>query len=401
MSCHTPSIPLSSSAAYFVCHHALVAARVKSGKAAQPGHTVPCSTRPLGVAHEVVALDALAIELEALVAPHRGIHDRDQPHAARSRTPRQARDVPEARLVEGEDAEGVHVVDVEVERRDRDPSRDEAVEDVGHRTVGAPSPPGVVVAERPTRRHRRVAEEVRSGREHRVELADRHVGDERAVVHVDGHPVRGVVDRADGDVGLERVLVERPHRAGGVQPHGHGDRAVERVLAGPPRAARVAVPQSVRPAGQVERARLLPEPAQPLLVAKDASQHSVRATQQWRALDVATTSERVGQPHPVVVHVDAQERRRERRPLGGTRLDANLGGRDEHGVARRDVARRTTRAPGEPDEVVRERVHVQRRALERGREPGAVAQLARTGEPPGVDGLAVRSPAVTPPCVEQ
>ena len=129
-----------------------------------------------------------------------------------------------------------------------------------------------------------------------------------------------------------------------------------------------------------------PSPHSALLVAQHAAQHAVRpARGSACAPRSGAVPARRGRARPSSSTSTRSTGVDERRGAPAVVSTSHVGRRGERRVPRRDVVGRAARSPGEPDQVVGERVDVQRRSLERDGEARAVAHRAGAGEPPGVD----------------
>ena len=110
--------------------------------------------RAVAVAQEHVARLAVAVERPALVGLHARVDDRDDAEARFAQLAQQAARIREAARVPGEDAVGVHVVDVEVDHVGRDAAAARLARDAAHVARAAIAPARLVMPERPERRAR-------------------------------------------------------------------------------------------------------------------------------------------------------------------------------------------------------------------------------------------------------
>ena len=188
----------------------------------------------------------------------------------------QGTEVGEALGVHGEDAEPVHVVDVEVHHAHGHVHGGEPVDHLPDLGVVAIAPPALVVPQRPARRQRGPTGQGAVAVEQVRHVPARDIGPQGSSGEVD---LRTFPGQPDGGAG--RVLVEGQDIALRVAPDEDGDRHVKRVAPRAPRPARVTIPEAISPAAQVQGSRTHPEPVERLAVAhgearRDAVPHPLR-----------------------------------------------------------------------------------------------------------------------------
>ncbi len=225
---------------------------------------------PPPVPHEGVRRRPAVVHRVARLRLHRRIHDRHQPHSLPAQLRRQPRQIREPLAVHREHPVPPKVVDVQMERRQRQPPLPVPGHHPPH-LARVPEPPArVVVPQRPRGRQRGRARQRRPRVQHPRRRPRHHPVAQRPAVHPHLAAARPVVPRPlalhalpQRHPPVPRVVVEDQMRAAVRHHQLHRHRQIQRIvprLEGP---ARIGVPQPVRAVPQPGPRRPAAQPEEP------------------------------------------------------------------------------------------------------------------------------------------
>ncbi len=273
-----PATPASSSGAWSAPHQARVAERAEVGEDAGAGVVLgprgpdlALDGSPVRAPHEVAAGQARLVDRLARLLLRVRVHDHHGAQPLRPQVGEQARGVGEALLVPGQRPEALQRVDVEPERVGRDAPLPELARQLAQPALGKVAVAALLVAQGPQRGQGHAPRQGRVALQH---LARRGAVDDVGVelAPLDAHGQAPGPAAAHVEAAAVALVQEDAVGAPLAQHHVEGDRDVERVGAGVV-AVGVAVPHghagpAQLPAALVERARLLAQAVDVLVVAQ-------------------------------------------------------------------------------------------------------------------------------------